>query len=451
MNIIILGAGKVGEAVTGDLSKEFHDITLIEQDEKRFEHMMNLYDIKGVLGNGASLEILEEAGVENCDVFIAITRNDELNMIACVIAKNLGADHTIARVRNPEYDSLSKIMSSSLSRTPFFNPEKQSARVALELIDFPMAESIESFANHRATIVEMIVKKDFPLKGKSLIEFRKTYPDLIICFVIHGDNTFIPQGDYVIQEGDHIFATGPFPQQEEIFRDNGQSERKIKSIFIVGGGLLGEYTLKLFSRDHIKIKVIERDEARAKELSIRFPHAQIIHGDGTDLEFLDEQGMPNYDAVLAFTGIDEENIFISFKALKDGVPKTLTKINRTELLSVIDTDKLQSIITPKRIAADSIVQYVRAIYNSKGSNVEALYTLADGKIEALQFIAKKGSKIVGQQITNLALRENIIVAYMYRKNKVIFPTGQDVIQVGDRVVIIATEEKHLTDLDEIVK
>lgn len=258
-------------------------------------------------------------------------------MISCVIAKNMGAKKTWARVRNPEYSSLSKTMSKPLGLTNFINPEKDAAIVCQQLIDFPVAESFESFSNDKAAIVEIRITDNFPLINKNLVSFRTKYPNLIVCFVQVGGETFIPKGDYIIKENNHLFVTGSFSELRKLYKDNGQVENRIKSILIIGGGLVVEYLLTLFKDRKIDIKVIEVDDKRASKLSELFPNIELINVDGTSVEILDEQRISSYDAVLAMTGIDEENIVITMVAESKGVKKRLAKINRTELLRIIDS------------------------------------------------------------------------------------------------------------------
>lgn len=451
MKIIILGAGKLGEAITKDLAEEDHDITLIEKDEKTFENMMNKYDIKGVAGNGASYEILSEAEIEDTDIFLAVTENDEVNMIACVLAKKMGAKETVARVRNPEYSNLSGLMSQSLGLTRIINPELQAAQNSIKLIEFPMAASFESFSNDKAAIVEMKVSEAFKLNGYNLIDFRSMYKNLIVCFVKQGEKVFIPSGEYQIKTGDQIFVTGPFNELINLYKDNGQENNKIRNILIIGGGLVAEYIIKLFKNSNVYIKVIEQDYQRAEELSIEYPHIEVINADGTSIQVLEEQGAKRFDAILAMTGIDEENIVVSMVASKMGINKRLTKINRTELLRIVDSDALQSVITPKRITADNIVQYVRALGNSRGSNVEALYKIADDQVEALEFKVQEGSKATEKSLKDTRFIKDVLIAYIYRDGKILFPSGNDKMKANDRVIVISTSEKRLTDLDEIVK
>ena len=430
MKIVIMGAGKVGKVLCRDLAEENHEITLIEKDAKTFQTVLNQYDITGVLGNGASYDTQMEAGVNTADIFIALTDNDELNMIASVLAKKLGAVKTGARVRNQDYSDLSDLMRTSLDINLFINPELEAARKCMQLIEFPLADSFESFANNKPPIVELKVSAGSNLGGKSLIDFRSSYKNLIVCCVMKNGEIIIPKGNFIIE-------------------DNGQQESKIRSLFIIGGGLLAQYVIKLFEKSNVTIKVLELNHDKAKLLSRQFPKIEVIEADGTDINNLREQGAANYDAVLALTGIDEENIIISMIAKSLGVKKTLTKINRTEVIDIVEPIGLQSVITPKRIVSDTILQYVRAFFNSQGSNVEALYTIAHDQVEALQFRVKEGSKATLKPLRELKIKKDVLIAYIYRKNQTIFPTGNDRLMPHDRVIVISYNG-YLSDLDEIV-
>ncbi|MDY6066019.1 MAG: Trk system potassium transporter TrkA [Finegoldia sp.] len=450
MKIVIMGAGKVGQVICSDLSKEDHDITLIEKNNERLEEMLNEFDINGILGNGASYEIQKEVGVDTCDIFVAVTDDDELNMISCVLARSIGAKHTLARVRKQEYSSWAKIIGESLGLSYLLNPELQTAEYIKRLISFPQAISYQKFMSSKAPIVEMKVSEDSDFIGKKVADFRSLYPDLIVCAVEDEDDIFIPKGDHFIKEGNHIFVTGPTPELIKLFHENGQNERSIKSILIIGGGLITRYLLKLLEKTKIKIKVFEINKKKAEDLSLTFPNVEVINDDGTSIKNLKEQRAKDFDAFFALTGIDEENIIVSMIAKKLGIEKILTKISRTELYPFVDLIGLDSIVTPKRIVADSILQKVRALINSDGSSVEALYTLAESRIEALQFKVKEGSRITESMIKDLPIADGNLIAYIVRKGEILFPTGYDQILPNDRVLIISQNQK-LDELDDILR
>lgn len=450
MKIVIMGAGKVGQVLCHDLSSEMHDITLIEKDSDVLDTMLHEYDINGILGNGASYDIQVEAGVETADIFISISDDDELNLISAVIAKNIGAKTTIARARQEEYLELNSVLRRSLGINYIVNPELESAEYIRRLITLPQAISYESFTiNNEAPIVEMKVEENSNLVGKMLIEFRSIYSNVIVLAVSDGGKVSIPSGDYSIKPNTHLFVTGPNQELKKLFYANGQDSKKIESIFILGGGLLTRYILKVFNDSNIDIKVLELNRDKAEKLSTDFPYAEIINDDGTSLKTLREQRADQYDAFFALTGIDEENIITTMVAKKLNVGKTLTKISRTELNELGDLVGLQSIVTPKRIIADKILQKVRALDNSQGSNVEALYTMANEQVEALEFIVKPTSKLAGKKIMDMNIKGNNLIAFIKRDNRVLFPTGNDTIEANDRVILI-TQNQSLNDLDEIV-
>lgn len=443
MKIIIVGAGKVGTLLCKDLAGDDHDVILIEKDEDKLNQVLNSYDINALLGNGAATEIQQEARIEECDLFISVTGNDELNMIACVIAKKNGAKHTIARVRNPEYSTLnSKLTDAAL----FINPEKEAAQKCVQLLEFPLASSFQWFTNNKAPVVEIAVTNHFKFVGKSLIEFRSMYKNIIVCAIKTKDNVVIPKGDSIIEENSHLFVTGPLEELENLYKDSGLRNTKIKSIIIIGGSLIAQYVIETYQKSRIHIKLIENDYKKAKALSEKFPNVEVIHCDGSSQDDLKEQGIENYDALLSLTGIDEENIVISLLAESLGIKKTLTKINRKELIDLIG---LKSIITPKRIIANKILQYARALKNSEGSTVEVVYRIADDQIEALQFKVLANSKLTQTCIRDLRLHQNVLIAYIVRSGKVIFPTGNDKIYEGDRIVLFS-KNIHLKELDEII-
>lgn len=450
MNIVIMGAGKVGQVLCNSLSREDHDITLIEVDSNKLEHMLNQYDINGILGNGASYEIQKEVGVDKADIFVAVTDDDELNMIASVLARSIGAEYTIARVRKDEYSHLSRIIRDSLGLSYVLNPELQTAEYIKQLISFPQAISYQSFTSSEAPIVELKVHENSRLVGKMLAQFRSIYKNLIICAVKNDQDIIIPKGDYSIDPGDHIYVTGPYDELIKLFRENGQEHKDISSILIVGGGLITRYILKVMQGTKTNIKVIEIDKEKAEELSTAFPYAEIIYDDGTSIDNLREQRANEYDAFFSLTGIDEENIIVSMIAKSLGIEKTVTKISRTELYEFGDAIGLDSVVTPKRIVADSILQKVRALVNSQGSQVQALYTLVENEIEALQFVVVGDSRLLEKPIKDLPIKEGNLIAYIFRNGKILFPSGNDVIEEDDRVLII-TQNPKLDDLDDILQ
>lgn len=449
MRIVIAGGGKVGEVLCQELSLEGNDIVLIEKNAVRLERIINKNDITGLAGNAANYENLMEAGVDDCDIFIAVTHEDEINIIAAIIAKKMGANYTIARVRNPEYAGHMGFVRDSLGISMMINPELEAAKVISKVIRFPEALSVEQFVNGRVNIVETKIKPHGPLAGMSLTQFGQQYGEVLMCAVTRGEETFIPSGDTVLEVGDHVFVTGTQKDLTQFYRKTGYNEEKIRSALIVGGGRAAYYVIKMLSGMKINLKVIELNHERARKLSEDFPNTVIVQGDGTDQEFLKEERIDHYDAVISMTGVDEENILISLYAASLGVKKEITKVNRTNLLKILGNVGLQSIITPKRIIANEILRFVRSFGNTKASNVEALFRIADNRVEALQFLVKVNSKIVNTPLKQLELKDHLLVAYIIRNRKLIFPSGEDEIRVGDRIIIVTTN-KTFDDIDDIL-
>lgn len=450
MKIIIAGGGKVGSVLCAELSIENNDIILIEQDEIILENMISTHDISGVVGNGASYDVLVEAGVETCDIFIAVTPEDEVNIMACILAKNLGARYTIARVRNPEYSTHLDYMRESLGVNLMINPELESARTIARIIKFPTVLSIQLFANDRVELIEMEALINSPLDGLLIQDFRDRYGDLLVAAIRHNDEIIIPSGQNKILNGDRIYVIGKRENIRGFYKKIGSRRHRIDSVLIIGGGRLTYYLLDLLEKIHMNIKVIERNRKVAEELSAAFPKLEVILGDGTDQQILQREGLANYDAFISLTGVDEENILASLFATQLEVEKVVTKVNRELLLKILHQEGMNTVVTPKRVIANTILRFVRSLSNTSVSDVEALYRLADNQAEAIQFRVKGTSKVIESTIEKLSTKPNLLIAAIIRQGNLIIPGGQDRIKENDQVIIV-TKEKNFDDIDDILK
>lgn len=450
MKIIIAGGGKVGSVLCAELATEENDIIMIEKNEMRLEQLINKVDISGIVGNGASIAIQNEAGVENCDIFIAVTPEDEVNIMACILAKKLGATYTIARVRNPEYSSHLDAFRESLGVSLMINPEMESAQSIARIIKFPNVLSIQSFAKDQVELVELEVHNDSMLKDLSLNDFRKIYGDILVCTIRRKDEIIIPSGQDTIRVGDHIYVLSKKATIRKFYKKIRRKTREVQSVLIIGGGRITYYLLDVLKEHHLSIKVIEQNREIAEDLSASYPDVEIILGDGTDQDVLQQEGIENYSAFISLTGVDEENIIASLYALQQQVDKVVTKVNREILLKIFDSLGMESIITPKRVIANSILKFVRSLGNTSVSDVEALYRLAGNEAEAIQFKVKSSSRAVGIPLEKLATKDNLLVAYIIRDRKLIIPTGKDSIQPADQVIII-TKDKYFDDIDDILR
>lgn len=450
MNIVIVGGGKVGELLCLELSTSGNNVLLIEKNADVLERLMEQVDITGLLGNGASYPILMEADVAHCDIFIAVTQMDEINMISAIMANKLGAEYTIARVRTPEnYQSFS-FVEESLGIHMMINPELEAAKKIFTELEFPFALNVDTFANNLVVLVKVAIDAGSALAGMDLPAFRRRYSSLLVCIIEREGQAFIPHGESVLKEGDHIHVTGRPADLEKFYRALGARHRRVKSCLIIGGGRITHYLLRMLALTDMDVKVIEQDREKAQALAVAFPKVAVIHTDGSEKSNLDEEGIHSYEAVVSLTGMDEENIVISMYASKCCVQKIITKINRTAIVSYLGDIGLMSIVTPKRLIANRITRFVRAIENSMGSNVEALYKLADGRVESLQFRVKGNSRVIGIPLKQLPIKKNMIIAYIIRDGEALFPGGEDSIKEGDKVIVITTRDS-LSDIDDILE
>ena len=457
MKIIVCGCGKIGTAILSALASEGHDLVALDNDPAAIAEITNIYDVFGVCGNGADCETLEEAGVRNTDLFLAVTSSDELNMLACFLAGRLseGRAHTIARIRNPEYnDSSLDFMKRELGLSMAINPELLAARELFDILRMPSAVKIDAFSGKTFEMVELILKEDSVLDGMTLQDLRNRYnATVLVCTVGRGDECFIPRGGgFVLRAGDRVGITATPAEIAKFLRQIGLLQKKARSVMLLGGSRTAYYLAKLIASSGSSVKIIEQDRAVAEELSEALPGVSVVCGDGAQQELLLEEGLQDTDAFVALTGMDEENILVSIYAASQKVPKVISKINRDELAAMAERLGLDSFISPRRIIADVMVQYARALENSRGTSVETLYKLMDGKAEALEFrvnAAVEGVTDVPLLVLGRKLKPNILIAGIIRNRRTIVPGPTDEIHAGDRVIILAGGHR-LSDLGDIL-
>ena len=449
MNIVIVGDGKVGYALTEQLSREGHDITVIDNDRETLNESMEALDIIGVKGNGATRSIQEEAGVPDADLLIAATSGDELNMICCLMAKHLGCHNTIARIRNPEYMQQIDMFKEEFGLNMVINPEQEAAREISRIIKFPPATRVDIFSKGQVELVEFKITNDSPLVDQRIMDLlHRKNAKILICAVERNGQAYIPNGAFILRRGDSIYLTGDSNDIVRFINSVSKNTYKIRSVMIVGGGRMCYYLTRMLDHKRYEIKIIEKDQHRCEELCEWLPGVTIIHGDGSEQELLKAEGMMGADAFIALTGMDEENLIMSMLAKKSGVPKVVTKVNRFNYLDFVDEMGINSVISPKMSTAVQITQYVRAMQNSYGSKVDTLHKLVDGKAEALEFTVGKTTRHLGVRLQEIPFRKNILLGVIVRNRRVIIPGGQDVILQGDNVVVI-TNEGSYSDLNDI--
>lgn len=451
MEIVIIGDGKVGYKLAKHLSVEDYDVVLIDNNEKKLRFAMDRLDIACVTGDGVDAEIQREAGVPHADLVIACTSADELNMLSCLIARRLGARHTIARVRNPIYFKQIGLLKEDLHLSMAVNPELIVADEIFRMLMFPDASKVETFVKGRVELIEYPVHEDSRLIGMSLADMYNKYQiRVLVCAVEHRGEVLIPDGDYVIRQGDCLHITAPHREVELFFKMLGKHRQKIKKVIICGGGRVAYYLSRQLCSIGMQVKILEKDEVRSEELCELLPKAVIIHGDATDHDLLLEEGIEDADAFVALTGMDEENIITSLFAQTQGVGKIIVKINEDRRAHMVADLGIDSIVSAKTATADAILSYVRARKNSQGSaNVETMYQLVDEKVEALEFIIKSETDYTGIPLKNLSLKSNNLIACIARKRQIIIPGGDDCMEVGDSVIVV-TMEKQIEDIEDIL-
>lgn len=452
MKIIIVGCGKVGTTLAEQLNRENHDITLIDTNEEAIQNISDSADVMGVTGNGAVYQVQMEAGIQDADLLIATTNSDELNMLCCLIAKKAGNCHTIARIRNPEYSSEIRYIREELNLSLAINPELAAAREIARLLRFPSAIKIEPFAKGRIELLKFLIPEHSLLNDMRVMDVvNRLKSNVLICVVERGNDVVIPDGNFVMKKGDKISFIASHEESADFFKKAGVDNNIVKSAMFVGGGKLTHYLCRLLEDTKIKIKIIERDEERCRQLSELLPKAMIIHGDGTDEQLLLEEGIRQTEAFASLTGFDEENIMLSLYASSQSKAKLITKVNKIAFENVINSLNLGSLIQPKMLTAEIILQYVRAMQNSMGSsNIETLYKIAADKAEALEFRVKEGSPILGIPLEKLKLIDNLLVACINRGGTIITPRGKDTVEAGDTVIVVTTHT-GLNDLTDILR
>ncbi len=451
MNIVIVGDGKVGYTLTASLAKEGHNITVIDNRPEALRNTTNELDVICIEGNGVSYTVQSEAGVQKADLLIAATSADEINMLACMVAKKLGAKHTIARVRDPQYQQQMFFLKDELGLSAAVNPEQSAASEISRLMRFVPAIKAEPFAKGRIDLVEFKVRDESPLDGVRLADlYRLLKVKVLVCAARRGEEVFIPKGSFEIRAGDKLTILASPAEVSAFFRTVGTFQRKVKDVMIVGGGRIAYYLTRQLIETGIHVKIIEKDEKRCNQLVDLLPKATILHGDGTDHELLSEEGLDNTDALIALTGIDEENIILSMYANTLNVDKVVTKVNNARLADMLGPMGIESIITPKEIAANRIISYVRAMTNATGSSVEMLYRLADNKVEALEFRVREGSRCIGVPLKDMPIKDNVLIGAIIRGGTSLIPGGDDVIKAHDSVIVVTTMS-GLHELDKILK
>lgn len=451
LKIIIVGCGKVGANLVDQLSKEGHDITVIDKKAEKIQDITNTYDVMGLVGNGASYSTQMEAGIEETDLIIAVTDSDELNLLCCTVAKRVGKCAAIARVRTPDYSEETGYLREQLGLALIINPELEAAREVARILYLPTALEVNSFAHGQAELVKFKVPEGNILNGLSLAYLGKNITnDILICAVERNGEVYMPNGDFVLQSGDVVSFVSERHIARDFLKQIGLATRQVKDTMIIGASKAAYYLAKELLNMGISVKIIEKEKENCESLSVKLPKAIIINGDGTDPDILKEEGIETVQSFIPLTGIDEENIMLTLYAKQVSKAKVVTKINRVNYKQVINNLDLGSLVYPKYITSEAIIAYVRAKKNSMGSNIETLYHMFDSRVEAIEFIVEENSKVSGVPIKDLKLKKDVLISFINHNGHIIIPTGNDEIEDGDTVMIV-TKNTGFTGIDDIVR
>ncbi|MCQ2422236.1 MAG: Trk system potassium transporter TrkA [Lachnospiraceae bacterium] len=450
LSIIIVGGGKIGGSLVEQLYKEGHDITVIDTDARIIQSLTESYDVMGIVGNGASYTVQMEAGVNKADLIVAVTNSDELNLLCCTVAKMVGNCAAISRVRTPDYNAEIPYLREKLGLAMVINPEFETANEISKILSLSSALEINSFAHGQAELIKFKIPDGNMLDGKTIAEIgRSIIASMVICVVERGEQVYIPSGNFALKSGDILSFIASRKAAKSFLSQIGIPSHQVKDTMIIGGGKAAYYLATLLLHQGISVKIIESDRKRCEELSILLPKATIINGDGTDEELLIEEGIRRTESFIPLTGSDEANILLTLNAQKISGAKVITKINHLNYKSVVGSLELGSVIYPRYICSEAIVAYVRAKKESRNSNIETLYHLADHRVEALEFEVSESSNVTGTPLFQLSLKQNLLIACINRGGKIIIPSGQDTIEVGDEVTVVTTHS-GFRDLQDIL-
>lgn len=449
MKIIIIGDGKVGYSLAEHLSQEDHDVTIIDKDPEALRKANEYLDVMCIRGNGVSTKIMMEAGIKNTDLLIAATSSDEMNMVCALTGKKLGAKHTVARIRDPEYANELSVLKAELGLDLVINPEQAASREIGRLLRFPSAADVEHFAKGRIEFIGIKVNNSMPIVGIPLKDLPlKISGNILIGAVERGDEVIIPNGSFEILTGDLLYIIGKPGDVTDFCKQIGLLHQKIRNVMVAGGGRIAHYLAMLLKQNDMKVKIIEIDRQRCIELSEMIPDALIINGDGTDQTVLESENLCEMDAFVALTGRDEENLISSLLAKQCGVKKVIAKITRINNPAVLTILGVDSIVNPKLITTNYILRYVRGLNSALDNPADTVYRIINGKAEVLEFTANKASKLLNVPLKKLKLVDGVIIGAIARRNEIIIPHGDDCVRLGDSVIVIAVG-KRIFDLDEI--
>lgn len=450
MRIVIMGGGRVGFVIADQLTKEGHDIVLVDNDKEVVQQLSDSLDIMVMCGNGAALDVQRAADVAHSDLLIAVTPSDELNMVCCVLAKKLGCPNTICRVRNPEYSEQAYLMSQEMGLSMIINPEWMAAREMFRLMQIPGFLKRDSFAKGRVEIVELIIKEGSPFAGATLMELPKRLNlRILVCAIERDGEALIPSGNVRLQIDDKIYVSAATAELAKLMETIGQRERKTKNAMLIGGGRTARYLAEMLIKTGTRVKIIEKQRDVCLALAEQLPKATVVHGNGASQALLRAENIELMDTVVTMTDIDEQNLILSLFADHVGVRQIITKVDSTEHNELLHGKGFDCVLNPKPICAQAIIHYVRCMQNTDGSTVQTVHYLVDGKVEALEFRVVEEAAYLHKPLRELKLKEGLLIACINRLGETLIPSGNDTIEIDDTVVVVSKANHHIANLRDM--
>ncbi|MBE6940815.1 MAG: Trk system potassium transporter TrkA [Ruminococcaceae bacterium] len=449
MNIIIAGAGKTGLTLAQQLIAEGHDITLIDTNNRVLESAVERHDAMSVCGNCASKEVLLQAGVEGADLVIATSDADEVNLLCCMTAHGINSKvHTIARIRSPQYAEQVMTMPEIFPLSLTVNPEKSAALEIERLLKFPGFLRRDTFAKGQVAIVELRIEQGNKLCNVPLNEMSGIIKcHVLVCAVLRNGAAIAPSGNFVLEAGDRIFVTAPTADLAILLRNLGIVTRRVRKVLICGASRISYYLAKLLEDDKIDVKLVDKDYNKCVEFATLLPETTVVHGDCSNQQFLNDQGIENADALCSLTGMDETNMLISMYAGSNNVPQVITKLSRHEN-TIMTSLPLGSVISPKELCCNDIVRYVRAMQNQTGAAI-SVHSIANGQAEAVEFLVDSSTKYRDMPLKKLKLKNNVLIASITHGVKTQIPNGDSIFTEGDTLVAVTSGRGVLKQINDI--
>ncbi len=450
MKILIAGSGKLGETLARQLCAEEHDVTLVDSDRSVLESGLNRYDVMGVMGNCASMEVLRQAGVESANLLIAVTGSDEVNLLTCTTAHYINPKlHTIARIRNPDYAEQAYSMRDAFALSMIVNPERQAATEIERLLRYPGFLKRDTFAKGRMEIVELKLEADSRLCNVTLSSLNTLVRcRVLVCAVLRGGNAIAPDGNFVLHAGDRVFVTASTEVLSELLKNLGIVTHRAERVMLIGGGKISYYLAQALEESRLDVQLVEKDPDICEQMAKALPRTTVIQGDAADRSVLEGEGLASCDALVTLTGLDELNMVISLYGSGFGVKQIITKVGRMEDGRVLDSLPLGSVICPRKLSCSTIVRYVRAMQKQAGAAI-TVHTIADGQVEAIEFPVDEHTLHCGEPLKKLKLRENILLVGINRGDHTEIPNGDSSFEQGDSVVVVSSGATVLMQLNDI--